>query len=105
MSKQSRARAKRHHKKVGTGAAAPTIIRRVQRMSDTNRYITVQKMLDELHRELCKKQSTWGSETINLFYCELWNELASEISTQRQSKSKERTLQLIVDIKVCKSIL
>ena len=105
MSKQSRARAKRHHKKVGTGAAAPTIIRRVQRMNDANKYSTTQTMLDELHKELCKKQSTWGADILNLFYCELWSELAKEISTQRKSKSKEKTLQLIFDIKICKAIM
>ena len=105
MSKQSRARAKRHKKKVGTGAAAPAIMVRVKRMSDNNRYSMVQHLLDELHQELCKKQSTWGTNIINLFYCELWSELANEINSKRQSKSKEKTLQLIVDIKICKSIM
>lgn len=106
MSKQSRARAKRHNhkKKVGTGAMAPTLAMRMARMSEPHRYEVRSELLDSLHRELCKKQATWGMEAINLFYCELWSELMKEVSKQRKSKSKERTIQLIIDIKVSKGI-
>lgn len=105
MSKQSRARAKRHNKKkVGTGAMAPTLAMRMARMSEPHRYEVSSDLLDSLHRELCKKQATWGMEALNLFYCELWSELTKEIARQRKSKSKERTLKLIIDIKVSKGI-
>jgi len=105
MSKQSRARAKRHNKKkVGTGAMAPTLAMRMARMSEPHRYDAMNNLLDSLHKELCKKQATWGMEAINLFYCELWSELMSEIKRQRKSKSKERTIKLIIDIKVGKGI-
>ena len=106
MSKQSRARAKRHNhkKKVGTSAMAPTLAMRMARMSEPHRYEIGSELLDSLHRELCKKQETWGMEAINLFYCELWSELMKEISKQRKSKSKEKTIQLIIDIKVSKGI-
>lgn len=102
MSKQSRAKARRHKKKVGTGAAAPTMTYVVRYMSEKEKYHMINSLLNELHHELCKKQTTWGASLINLFYCELWSELAREIESQRKSKSKERTLQLIVDIKVYK---
>lgn len=107
MSKQSRARARRHNnkKKVGTEAMAPTMIVRVQRMSDSNRYSLMQELLDSLHAELCKKQSTWGTDTMNMFYCELWTELMKQVEMQRKSQAKARTMQLILDIKICKSIL
>lgn len=105
MSKQSRARAKRHNKKkVGTGAMAPTFAMRMARMSEPHRYDAMSDLLDSLHRELCKKQATWGMTPISLFYCELWSELVKEIERQRKSKSKERTLKLIIDIKVSKGI-
>lgn len=99
MSKQSRARAKRHNhkKKVGTSAMAPVMVRR---MSESTRYNILNDMLDSLHEELYKKRMTWGIDAINLFYCELWSELMSIVEKQRKSASKERTLNLIVDIKV-----
>ena len=99
MSKQSRARAKRHHhkKKVGTGAMAPVMVRR---FSESTRYELLNDMLDTLHQELYKKRMTWGTDVLGLFYCELWSELMAIVKKQRKSPSKERTLKLIVDIKV-----
>jgi hypothetical protein len=106
MSKQSRAKSKRHNhkKKVGTGAAAPTRVVRLRAMNDGNRYYAVQGMLDDLHSELWKKRNTWGMEIINLLYCEMWSEMEHIIAVQRKSESKERVLKLIVDIKVSQNI-
>lgn len=100
MSKQSRAKSRRHKKKVGTGAVAPVKVMAVRRMSEYSKYTMLNSLLDDLHRELYKKQNTWGASLINLFYCELWSELTREIEKQRKSKSKENVLNMIVDIKM-----
>ena len=94
MSKQSRARARRHKKK-GTGMMAPTII-----ITPTMQYNIMGNNLDELHRELLKKKDSWGMHLIDLFYCELWSELTECVSSQRKSKSKERVLNMILDVKI-----
>jgi hypothetical protein len=84
---------------------AQPITIRVQHMSDYNRYAVVQELLDSLHAELCKKQSTWGTDIIHMFYCELWSELMKQVEMQRKSKAKAKTMQLILDIKIIKSSL
>lgn len=106
MSKKSRAKSKRHNhkRKVGTGAAAPTMIVRLKSMNEGNRYSTVQGMLDDLHSELWKKRNTWGMESISLLYCEMWSEIERIVAVQRKSESKERVLKLIVDIKIAKNM-
>jgi hypothetical protein len=96
MSKQSKARAKRHHKpQAQRGTEA-----RIARMPEAARYKTRNTLLDELHKELYSKRETWGANLINLLYCELWSELNEEVSKQRKSPCRERVLNIIVDIKI-----
>ena len=98
MSKQSRKKARRHHK-TPTGAKAPTFADTIKHMSEATRYITKTRMLNELHDILYSRKSSWGMDLINTFYCEMWWTLEAEISEKRSSKAKTRALQLVADIK------
>ena len=100
MSKQSRAKSRRHHnkKKVGTGATM-TFEQSIKLMPENERYFLKTAMLDEIHRELCKKQHSWGSEPLNIFFCELWTDLEQVVMAHRNSKGKMRLLELINCIK------
>lgn len=94
MSKQSRARSRRHKNKKGTGMAAPIII------TPAMKYELLSTNLDALHHELFKKKDSWGIDLIDLFYCELWHELEERVEAQRKSPSKERVLNMVLEIKV-----
>ena len=100
MSKQSRAKARRHHnkKKVGTGATM-TFEQSLKLMPENERYFLETAMLDEIHKELCKKQQSWGATPLSLFFCALWTDLEGVIMAQRNSKCKRRLLELINCIK------
>ena len=99
MSKQSKAKSKRHHKP-HTVHGTEAKVKVIARMPEAKRYVTRNTLLDELHKELYNKRETWGTELISLFYCELWSELDNEVSKQRKSPCKERVHNMIVDIKI-----
>lgn len=98
MSKQSRAKSRRHKK--ATGAKAPTFAETVNRMDEATKYYVKSKMKDELHDILCARQKTRGNEPLNLFYCERWWTLAEEVLGKRSSKSRARALEILNDLKV-----
>ena len=98
MSKQSRAKSRRHKKP--TGKKAPTFAETVSRMDEATKYYVKSKMKDELHDILCARQKFWGSECLSLFYCERWWSLTEEVMTKRSSKSRTRALEILNDLKV-----
>jgi hypothetical protein len=98
MSKQSRAKSRRHKK--ATAKKAPTFAEVVARMDEATKYYVKSKMKDELHDILCARQKYWGNKPLELFYCECWWQLTEEVMTKRSSKSRTRALEILTDIKV-----
>ena len=97
MSKQSRAKSRRHKKP--TGKKAPTFVEVISSMDEATRYYVLGKMRDELHDILCARQKFWGSNSLNLFFCEQWWQLTELVKEQRESKSKVRALEILSCLK------
>lgn len=97
MSKQSRLRARRHNKSKKSTNTAATLT--FAQLSEATQFELLHRSLDALHAELYKKQSTWGTDILSLFYCELWSELLQRLEAQRKSQSKERAINMVVNIK------
>ena len=100
MSKQSRAKSRRHKKATGAKAPVMTFEERVAIMDEATKYYIKSHLKDELHDILCARQKYWGYEPISLFYCECWWQLAELVKDKRNSKSKTRVLEILRDLKV-----
>lgn len=93
MSKQSRAKSRRHKK--GTGAVA-TFEQSIRYMPEHRVYNKLAEMLNELHKVLCDRRTFKSREFLDLFYLRRWSELEHKIARKQSvSESRERALELI----------
>lgn len=106
MSKQSRAksRTRRDHiakrKSKGTGSAATIYVGNMFRMSDANKYLAKEALLDELHLVLCDRKVFKDGKFMQLFCNNFWATLERELAMHRSSSHKRLTaLDLVVKIR------
>ena len=93
MSKQSRAKSRRHKK--GTGAVA-TFEQSIRYMPERRVYNKLADLLNELHKALCDRRTFKSREFIDLFYLRRWDELEQKIAKQKSvSENREKALELI----------
>ena len=95
MSKQSRAKSRRHSHKKGTGAVA-TFEQSIRYMPEDRAYKKLAELLNELHKALCDRRTFKSREFIDLFYLRNWHDLEKKIARQQSvSENRERALELI----------
>ena len=93
MSKQSRAKSRRHKK--GTGAVA-TFEQQIRYMPEDRVYKMLANTLNELHKALCDRRTFKSREFIDLFYLRRWSDLEKKIALKSSiSENRERALELI----------
>ena len=93
MSKQSRAKSRRH--KRGTNAVA-TFEQSIRYMPEDRAYKKLTELLNELHKALCDRRTFKSREFIDLFYLRRWNDLEQKIVRQNSVSEKcEKALELI----------
>ena len=97
MSKQSRARSRRHKK--GTGAAAVTFEQFIRYMPEVEKSHLKDKIMDELHTILCDHRTTWGGKFLGMFYCHLWTDLEDNVASQNPGTNRTKALELIAKVK------
>lgn len=93
MSKQSRAKSRRHKK--GTGAVA-TFEQSIRYMPEHRVYNKLADLLNELHKALCDRRTFKSREFIDLFYLRRWDDLEKMIASKPSaSENREKALELI----------
>ena len=96
MSKQSRAKSRRHKK--GTGAVA-TFEQSIRYMPEHRVYNKLADLLNELHKVLCDRRTFKDSEFLSSFYLREWNNLQKMIENKKSvSENREKALELIPKI-------
>lgn len=97
MSKQSRAKSRRHKK--GTNAVA-TFDQTIRYMPDVRVYEMLRRTLNELHKALCDHRTFKSREFLDLFYLRHWNDLESKIAMKSStSTNRAKALELIPKVK------
>ena len=98
MSKQSRAKSRRHKK--GTGAVA-TFEKSIRYMPEDRLYKMLSELLDELHKALCDRRTFKSRQYLDLFYLRHWNDLEYEVALKNSnSDNRVKALELIPKIRV-----
>ena len=96
MSKQSRAKSRRH--KRGTGAVA-TFEKSIRYMPERRAYNKLADLLNELHKILCDRRTFKSPEFISSFYLREWDELERMIASKNSvSENRDKALELIPKI-------
>ena len=88
MSKQSRAKSRRHHKKP-TGAVA-TFEQQIRYMPEDRLYKMLGDAMNELHKALCDRRTFKSRVFLDLFYLRHWDDLEAMIA-MRSSTSNNST--------------
>lgn len=98
MSKQSRARSRRHKK--GTDAAA-VFEKSIRYMPEARLHNMLKETLDELHRALCDRRTFKDREFLDLFYLRYWDELETKIVLKPStSNNRTKALELIPRVRI-----
>ena len=96
MSKQSRAKSRRH--KRGTGAVA-TFEQQIRYMPEHRVYNKLADLLNELHKVLCDRRTFKDSEFLSSFYLREWDNLKKMIENKKSvSDNRDKALELIPKI-------
>lgn len=103
MSKQSRARSRRHKKPTG---AVATFERSIRYMPEHKLYDMKYEMLNTLHKALCDRRIFKDHEFLELFNSRLWSDLERKVATKHSTSDKiASVLDLIPKVKILCSIL
>ena len=98
MSKQSRAKSRRHKK--GTGAVA-TFEQSIRYMPEDRLYKMLSGMLNELHKALCDRRTFKDNDFLSLFYLRHWNDLEYKVALKKSaSDNRAKALELIPKVRV-----
>ena len=99
MSKQSRAKSRRHKK--GTGAAAPTFDQFIRYMPEDRLYEMLRNLLNELHKTLCDRRTFKEHYFLSMFYLREWDDLEYKVAIKHStSENRVKALELIPKIRV-----
>ena len=103
MSKQSRAKSRRHKKPTG---AVATFERSIRYMPEHKLYDMKYEMLNTMHKYLCDRRVFKDHEFLELFNSRLWSDLERKVATKRSTSDKiAGVLDLIPKVKILCSIL
>ncbi len=98
MSKQSRAKSRRHHKKP-TGAVA-TFEQSIRYMPVDRLYKMLSNLFDELHKALCDRRTFSDREYLDMFYCHLWSDLEHKVAIKNSnSTNRMKALDIIPKVR------
>lgn len=99
MSKQSRAKSRRHKK--GTGAAAPTFEQFIRYIPEPRLYKMLGEVMNDLHKALCDRRTFKDREYLDLFYLRRWDELEGKVALKSSnSNNRTKALELIPKVRV-----
>ena len=97
MSKQSRAKSRRHKKPTG---AVATFERSIRYMPEDRLWKMLQETLDELHRALCDRRTFKKRAFLDMFYAQSWSELEREVAMKNgTSNNRAVALELIPKVR------
>lgn len=97
MSKQSRAKSRRHKKPTG---AAATFEHNIRYMPEDRLWKMLQEILDELHAALCDRRTFKKCTFLEMFYCQNWSDLEREIAMKNStSDNRTKALELIPKVR------
>ena len=103
MSKQSRAKSRRHKKPTG---AVATFERSIRYMPEHKLYDMKYEMLNALHKYLCDRRVFKDHEFLELFNSRLWSDLERKVASKHSNSDKiDEVLELIPKAKILCSIL
>ena len=98
MSKQSRAKSRRHKKPTG---AVATFEHQIRYMPEDRLYKMLGNLMNELHKALCDRRTFKDNEFLSLFYLRFWNDLERKIALKNSaSDNRTKALELIPKIRV-----
>lgn len=93
MSKQSRAKSRRHKKPTG---AVATFEHQIRYMPEDRLYKMLSELMDELHKVLCDRRTFKDSEFLSLFYCHSWSDLEFKVATKNSTSNNRITALSII---------
>ena len=98
MSKQSRAKSRRHKKPTG---AVATFEQSIRYMPDDRLYKMLGELMNELHKALCDRRTFKNRKFLDLFYLRHWNDLEYEVAMKNSnSNNRAIALELIPKVRV-----
>lgn len=98
MSKQSRAKSRRHKKPTG---AVATFERSIRYMPEDRLYKMLGELLNELHKVLCDRRTFKKYDFLSMFYLREWDNLEYEVAIKNSaSGNRVKALELIPKIRV-----
>lgn len=98
MSKQSRARSRRHKKPTG---AVATFERSIRYMPEDRLYKMLGELLNELHKALCDRRTFKEHSFLSMFYLREWDDLEYKVAIKNSaSDNRAKALELIPKIRV-----
>jgi hypothetical protein len=97
MSKQSRAKSRRHKKPTG---AVATFERSIRYMPEDRLYKMLSELLDDLHKALCDRRTFKSRKFLDLFYLRHWNDLEYEVALKNSaSDNRAKALEIIPKVR------
>ena len=97
MSKQSRAKSRRHKK--GTNTVA-TFDQTIRYMPESRLYKMLGDLMDELHNALCDRRTFKDRVFLDMFYCHCWNDLEGKVAMKNSgSTNRTKALELIPKVR------
>ena len=98
MSKQSRAKSRRHKKPTG---AVATFEKSIRYMPEPRLYKMLAELLNELHKALCDRRTFKDRKFLDLFYLRYWNDLECEVACKNSNnENRVKALELIPKVRV-----
>ena len=97
MSKQSRAKSRRHKKPTG---AVATFEKSIRYIPEPRLYKMLGEIMNDLHKALCDRRTFKDREYLDLFYLRYWDDLEYKIAVKSStSNNREKALELIPKIR------
>lgn len=98
MSKQSRAKSRRHKKPTG---AVATFEQSIRYMPEDRLYKMLGNLLNELHKALCDRRTFKEHDFLSMFYLREWDDLEYKVAIKNSaSDNRVKALELIPKIRV-----
>lgn len=98
MSKQSRAKSRRHKKPTGSVA---TFEHSIRYMPEDRLYKMLGELLNELHKALCDRRTFKEHNFLSMFYLREWDNLEYKVAIKNSTNdNRAKALELIPKIRV-----
>ena len=98
MSKQSRAKSRRHKKPTG---AVATFEKSIRYIPEPRLYKMLGEVMNELHKALCDRRTFKDRKFLDLFYLRHWDDLEYAVALKNSnSDNRAKALELIPKVRV-----